>query len=98
MNEVNTWVVDPRDGVCIGGKYLHYNSHNSQTMTNTELSLDQLSEIAGGGILKKLKKILKDVGSSGPFNPTEPIPTRPYNPIPVDEDPGENPGEGMRLF
>ena len=60
-------------------------------MTNNELTLDQLTTIAGGGILKKLKTILKGGGSSGPFNPT-----------PTDKDPGGSsiglPGENVSLY
>lgn len=40
-----TQAIDSRDGVFIGGKHLH-NTFNP--MTNTELTLDQLTAIAGG--------------------------------------------------
>jgi hypothetical protein len=42
---VITSAIDSRDGVFIGGKHLH---HNFKPMTNTELTLDQLTAIAGG--------------------------------------------------
>ena len=40
-----TSAIDPRDGVFIGGKHLH---HNFKPMSNTELTLDQLTAISGG--------------------------------------------------
>ena len=46
-----TSAIDPRDGVFIGGKHLH---HNFKPMNNTELTLDQLQTIAGGGVFAKL--------------------------------------------
>ena len=49
-------------------------------MTNTELTLDQLTAISGGAdrhFTKLLKKIMG--GSTGPFNP-------------IDRDPGDNIG------
>ena len=42
---VNTSVIDSRDGVFIGGKHLHC---NFKPITNTELTLDQLTTISGG--------------------------------------------------
>ena len=42
---VITSAIDSGDGVFIGGKHLH---HNLKPMTNTELTLDQLTAIAGG--------------------------------------------------
>ena len=40
-----TQAIDSSDGVFIGGKHLH---HNFKQITNTELTLDQLTAIAGG--------------------------------------------------
>ena len=42
---VITSAIDSRDGVFIGGQHLH---HNFKPMTNTELTLDQLTAISGG--------------------------------------------------
>ena len=42
---VITCAIDSGDGVFTGGKHLH---HNFNPMTNTELTLDQLTAIAGG--------------------------------------------------
>ena len=42
------------DGVCIGGQHLH---HPIKIMTNSELTLDQLKTIAGGGVFAKLDGI-----------------------------------------
>ena len=42
---VITQAIDSRDGVFIGGKHLH---RTFQPMTNNELTLDQLTAIAGG--------------------------------------------------
>ena len=42
---IMTSAMDSRDGVFIGGKHLH---HNLKPMTNTELTLDQLTAISGG--------------------------------------------------
>ena len=43
--QVITSVIDSGDGVFIGGKHLH---NTFKPMTNTELTLDQLTAIAGG--------------------------------------------------
>ena len=48
---VITQAIDSGDGVFIGGKHLH---HIFKRMTNTELTLDQLQTIAGGGVFAKL--------------------------------------------
>ena len=42
------------DGVCIGGQHLH---HPIKIMTNSELTLDQLKTVAGGGVFAKLDGI-----------------------------------------
>ena len=50
MTGVITWVVDYSDGVCIGGKHLRYQlTQHTKPMTNTELTLNQLQAISGGG-------------------------------------------------
>ena len=43
--QVTTQAIDLGDGVFIGGQHLH---HNFKPMTNTELTLDQLTAISGG--------------------------------------------------
>ena len=48
---VITQAIDSRHGVFIGGKHPH---HIFKRMTNTELTLDQLQTIAGGGVFAKL--------------------------------------------
>ncbi len=40
--------------MCIGGNHLH---RNFKPMSNTELTLDQLQTIAGGGVFAKLDGI-----------------------------------------
>ena len=52
--QVITSAIDSRDGVFIGGKHLH---HNLKPMTNTELTLDQLTAMAGGSAFVKLGDI-----------------------------------------
>lgn len=47
---VMTWLIDSRDGVCIGGKHHHY---NFKPMSNSEFTLDQWETIAGGGVFAK---------------------------------------------
>ena len=54
MTQDITSDIDSRDGVFIGGKHLH---HTFKPMTNTELTLDQLQTIAGGGVFAKLDSI-----------------------------------------
>ena len=51
---VITSAIDSGDGVFIGGKHLH---NTFKPMTNTELTLDQLTAIAGGGVFAKLDSI-----------------------------------------
>ena len=48
---VITQAIDSGDGVFIGRKHLH---HIFKPMNNTELTLDQLQTIAGGGVFAKL--------------------------------------------
>ena len=48
---VITCAIDSGDGVFIGEKHLH---HTFKPMNNTELTLDQLQTIAGGGVFAKL--------------------------------------------
>ena len=54
MTQDITSAIDSRDGVFIGGKHLH---NTFKPMTNTELTLDQLTAIAGGGVFAKLDGI-----------------------------------------
>jgi len=58
MTWVITWSFDFGDGVCIGGKHLRHTSH--QTMTNTELTLDQLKTCSGGWYLPAAYLIAKE--------------------------------------
>ena len=50
MTEVMTWLVESGDGVYIGGKQTPPQPTHipHRTMTNTELTLDQLQAVAGG--------------------------------------------------
>ena len=52
MTGVITWVVDSGDGVYIGGKQTPSQPTQipHRTMSNTELTLDQLQAVAGGAI------------------------------------------------
>ena len=66
-----TSAIDSGDGVFIGGKHLH---NTFKPMTNTELTLDQLTAIAGGGVFAKLDSIQdkgmqqKSIGRGGKDN------------------------------
>ncbi len=43
-----TSAIDSGDGVFIGGKHLH---NTCKAMTNSELALDQLTAVSGGGAM-----------------------------------------------
>ena len=51
---VVTLLLHSRDGMCIGGKHLYY---IFKPMFNSELTLDQLETIVGGGVFAKLDGI-----------------------------------------
>ncbi len=66
---VITSTIDSRDGVFIGGKHLH---NTFKPMTNTELTLDQLTAIAGGSLwtesstgVRHIQKDIKDIFGAG---------------------------------
>ena len=78
MLHINISVSRFGDGVCIGGTTSTTNSHNTQNLINNDLSLDQLTAIAGGTawppddrgcidpeIIKYLKDILSKKRSKG---------------------------------
>ena len=54
---VITSAIDSRDGVSIGGKHLH---RNLNLMTNTELTLNQLTAISGGVLMGPHGEICTD--------------------------------------
>ena len=68
---VITSAIDSGDGVFIGGKHPH---NTFKPMTNTELTLDQLTAIAGGGVFAKLDSFQdkgmqqKSIGRGGKDN------------------------------
>ena len=68
---VITSAIDPRDGVFIGGKHLH---HNFKPMTNTELTLIELSTVSGGknsGLVSFISEPDVGAGTNKPANRKE---------------------------
>ena len=85
LRQVNDWRVDFSDGVCIGGKHFRYQLTQHRTMTNTELTLDQLTAIAGGKT-HELDEFIEWIKRPWCF------------PLPTDNDwPGEWPGQDEKV-